>query len=157
YGGNILGVQKASEVFFGKNPKDLTLAEVATLAALPRAPGALSPYNGNKEELLNSRNEILRQLYEQNTITDQELEIAQKEDLQVKPLVHKIVAPHFTLLVRDRLIQEFGKEKVEQGGLTIQTTLDSKLQTEVEQIVASHRARINGWGANNAGVVVLDP
>src|SRR5690606_37884828 len=86
-----------------------------------------------------------------------ELEIAQKEDLQVKPLVHKIVAPHFTLLVRDRLIQEFGKEKVEQGGLTIQTTLDSKLQTEVEQIVASHRARINGWGANNAGVVVLDP
>ena len=60
-------------------------------------------------------------------------------------------------MVRDRLIEVYGREKVEGGGLVVRTSLDSELQAHVEEAMKSERRRINSYGASNAGAVVLDP
>ncbi len=157
YGGNIMGVKKASAAIFGKEMKDLNLAEVVTLAALPQAPTALSPYNGNQEALNASRNEILTELHKKGIISDKDLEIAKNTKVEVKPIAHNITAPHFSLMVRDQLIQYYGKDTMEKGGLIIRTTLDSNLQAEAEKIVQAQRRRINAYGASNAGAIIIDP
>ena len=157
YGGNIIGVGKASAVYFGKSPTELTTAQAALLAALPQSPTELSPYNGNKDILQQNRNLILEKLKNKKAISEEEYQLSVAAPIEVLPQTHTIIAPHFTLMVREQLINYFGKDKVEKGGLIVKTSLNTNLQAEVEKALAQHRARIKGWGANNASAVVTDP
>lgn len=157
YGSNLVGVNEASQTMFGKEPRDLTLSEAATLAALPKSPSYLSPYTGDREALVARRNFILGELKEHNQITEEEYRTALANVPKFQPFAQKVTAPHFSLLVRDQLIEAYGEEKVLAGGLVVKTTLDLDLQTEAEKLVAQHRRRINGWGASNVGAVIMDP
>ena len=157
YGGNILGIQKAGEAYFGKDLEELSPSEVATLAVLPQAPTELSPYNGNKHVLEARRNEILNQLYKRGLISKEDFDKSVGSPINANALAHPIVAPHFSLMVRDQLIKHYGREKVEKGGLTVRTTLDRGLQAEAEKIIENHRRRLNNYGANNAGAIILEP
>ena len=72
YGGNIYGIQEASKVYFGKDAKDLSLSEAATLAALPQAPTYYSPYGSHTDALFERKNQVLDSMVTMGYITQEE-------------------------------------------------------------------------------------
>ncbi|PIT89233.1 MAG: carboxypeptidase, partial [Candidatus Levybacteria bacterium CG10_big_fil_rev_8_21_14_0_10_36_7] len=136
YGGNIYGVQEASQRFFGKNATDITLAESAYLAALPKAPTYYSPYGNNKDRLDERKDIVLSRMRELGFITESEEKEAKEEEVLFTPPENiNIRAPHFVTFIKLYLEEKYGKETVETGGLKVITTLDWNLQQKAEEIV----------------------
>jgi 1A family penicillin-binding protein len=159
YGGTIYGVEEASRAFFGKPANDLSIAEAAYLAAIPRAPTFYSPY-GNNVDALNARQQlVLDRMRLNGFITVEEYETAQTEEVVFEPqLVSGIRAPHFVMYIREQLANRYGEEALAVQGLRVITSLDWELQAEAERIV-SERAEENTekFNATNAGLVATDP
>ena len=157
YGSNLYGVGEAAKTYFGKEVKNLTLAEAALLAALPQAPSYYSPYGNHFLELLKRKNLVLRKMYEQGYITKGQLEKAEKEKINILPKKEFILAPHFVMYVKEILARRYGEDFLEKGGLKVYTTLDWQAQKLAEETikwgVERNRKLAN---ANNAGMVVQD-
>jgi len=159
YGGNIYGVEEASQVFFGKHAKDVTLPEAAILASLPKAPSTYNPYFGKKDLLLARKNLVLEEMYKSNLITQEEKKKAQEETIIFQPKnLGSIKAAHFVMYLKEQLEEKFGAKKLSEGGFTIISTIDYEIQKLGENIVAEYVAK-NGkrFGAENASMVVTDP
>lgn len=159
YGGNIYGVEEATKAFFGKEPKNITLAESAYIAAIPNGPTYYSPYGQNKDKLDERKNLVLKRMLDLKFITQEEHDIAKNEVvlfLQKQP--ENIGAPHFVFFIKDYLEKKYGVGALEEGGLKVITTIDYALQKKAEE-VALAKAKENEklWGGNNAAVVVIDP
>lgn len=157
FGSNAYGIEAASQLFFGKKTKDLSLAEAVTLAGLIRAPSYLSPYGEHKEELLARKDYILDRMVKEGYLKKEEAEIAKKEKLQFKKPQTSIVAPHFVLFVRKLLIEKYGEEFLKREGLKVYTTLDIDLQKLAEKIVKEGVQRNKNFHAYNAALVAIDP
>ncbi len=161
YGSNAYGIESASQIFFGKSAKDLTIDEAAMLAALPKATTTYSPY-GNKTNLLVARQKfILEKLKEQ---ADAEGKKSVEEAIEidtlakVTPLREEIEAPHFVFYVKEQLEKNYDKEAIEEGGLKIYTTLDYDLQKTGESIVKNYVSENgNKYGFSNGALVAIDP
>lgn len=159
YGGNIYGVEEASQVFFGKHAKDVTLAEAAIIAALPKAPSTYNPYFGKKDLLLERKNLILDEMYKGELITKEERDAAQNETVIFQPKnLGSIKAPHFVMYLKQQLEEQFGAKKLAEGGFTVISTIDYEMQKMGENLVAEYVAK-NGkrFKAENASMVVIDP
>lgn len=159
YGGTIYGVEEASQTFFGKSSKDVTLPEAAYLAALPQAPTYLSPFGKNKEALDARQKLVLERMRVNNFITEEEYNEAIAATVSFNAqAITGIKAPHFVMYIRDLLVEKYGEEALMGKGLKVTTTLDWKLQEEAEKIVKEY-AFINEkkFGARNAGLVAVDP
>lgn len=158
YGGNIYGIEEASQSYFNKSSRDLTLAEAAYLAALPNAPTYFSPYGTNRSQLEERKNLALTRMREAGFITQMEYNDARKAETAFQPLdPYGIRAPHFTLFVRDQLIKEYG-EGIAESGLRVITTLDSRLQEIAERVVKKHALENQEkFNAENAALVAIDP
>ncbi len=159
YGSNAYGVQAASEIYFGKPAKDLTLDEAALLAALPKATTTLSPYGNNTLRLVARQKMILERMRELGLATDDEVDAALAQDTlsRVKPFRQKIIAPHFVFYVIEQLEKRFGRELLERGGLKIITTLDLNLQRRAEKIIADFEDLRERFGADNSALAAVDP
>ncbi|MDD5318388.1 MAG: PBP1A family penicillin-binding protein [Candidatus Pacebacteria bacterium] len=159
YGGNIYGIEEASQVFFGKHAADLDLAESAYLAALPQAPTYYSPFGNNKAALVDRKNLVLQKMRELNDITADEYNAAIQENVAFKTAsVGGIKAPHFVMFIRDYLAKKYGEDALQQGGLSVITTLDYDLQQKAEQVVKDYILK-NGkaLNASNGALVAIDP
>lgn len=100
YGGSLYGVEEASQAFFGKKSKDVTIAEAAYLASLPQAPSFYSPYGKNKEKLDERKNVVLKEMLRDGKISDVEYQNATTEEVVFLPKSEKgIKAPHFVMLL----------------------------------------------------------
>lgn len=132
YGGTIYGIETASESYFGKQAKDLTLAESALLAGLPQSPTQYSPFGANPQLAINRQHEVLRRMVEDKYITQAQSDQAEAEKLNFLTKNITINAPHFALTVRDQLVQKYGEDKVNLGGLRVTTTLDLDLQNYIQ-------------------------
>ncbi|HUD21162.1 MAG TPA: transglycosylase domain-containing protein, partial [Candidatus Saccharimonadales bacterium] len=99
YGGNNYGIEAASKSYFGKSAKDLTLAEAATLAALPQRPTTYSPYGEHTDLLVARRNYCLDQMVSMGYIKQADADVAKATPLAVVPEAQSIVAPHFVMYV----------------------------------------------------------
>lgn len=157
YGSNAYGIEAASETYYEKPAKDLTLDEAAVLAALPNAPTYYSPYGQNPEELRERRDYILDRMYEDGYITEDEAKEAQEKEISVVERKENITAPHFVMYVKQKLIEMYGEQMVEEGGLKVTTTLDLDKQRIAEEAVVNGYERNLGLGADNASLVSLDP
>jgi len=159
YGSNAYGVEAAAETFFGRHASDLTLAESAYLAALPKATYYYSPYGNHRDELEQRKNIVLSRMRELGFIDDGEMASAKSEVVQFLPQEeHGIRAPHFVMYVIDQLNNEFGEEFLRQNGLTVITSLDMQLQTSAEETIKSYAPSIEkNYNAHNAGLVAIDP
>ncbi len=159
YGGNIYGVEEASQTFFGISARDLSLAQAAYIAALPQAPSFYSPYGKNTASLDNRKNLVLKKMKEYGFITDEELLHALNEKVNFLPKNNfGIKAPHFALMVRDMLIEKYGEEKVEQGGLKVITTLNYEIQEKAEKTIKRFSASLEeNFEASNQALVAIDP
>jgi len=159
YGGTVYGVEEASQYFFSKHAKDVTLAEAAYLAALPQAPTRYSPYGSHRDELDDRQRLVLSRMKDAGMITEQEyadasgevVEFSQQSDSGIK-------APHFVFFVREYLEEKYGADAVANEGLRVVTTLDYDLQMKAEEIVRKKAlANEKQFNAENAGLVAIDP
>ncbi len=157
YGSNAYGAEAASQMYFGKSAKDLTLSEAATLAALTKSPTTLSPYGPNANQLITRRNFVLDRMADLGFTSKDEANKAKQEKLAARQRQEFIQAPHFVMYVKQLLIDKFGEDAVERGGLQVTTSLDLDKQRQVEEIVAQSGDHLKKAGASNAAVVSLDP
>ncbi|MGF1660680.1 MAG: penicillin-binding protein 1A [Rubrimonas sp.] len=165
-GQNAYGVAAAAQRYFGKTLEDLSLAEAAYLAALPKAPSDLHPVR-QRDRAEGRRNYVLREMFENGRIDEAAMRAAQAEPLRttldeaLSPQVARPSRPdHFTEEVRRRLTAQIGEEALFGGGLTVRATIDPRLQ---EAAAEALRARLLDWESSApwrgpvARVEALDP
>jgi 1A family penicillin-binding protein len=160
YGSNAYGIEAASETYFGKSAKELTLDEAAMLAVLTKAPTTYSPYGNQKNLLIKRQKEVLIRIAEDNLESRQAVNDALKVDTlnKVVPFTQPIAAPHFVFYVLDQLEKQYGQKALEENGLKIYTTLDWDKQKLAEQIIRdSSDSILKKYGASNAALVAIDP
>ncbi len=159
YGGNIYGIEEASERFFSKSSRDLTLAESAYLAALPQAPTFFSPYGNNLDRLEVRKNLVLRRMLENKFITEEEHENALQEEVEFsKQQDLGIKAPHFVFYVQQYLESKYGKRALEERGFNVITTIDYELQKIAEDVLYQYaEGNQEKFNASNAALVATDP
>jgi len=157
YGGTAWGIEAAAETYFGKNVKELNLAEAALLAGLPAAPTIYSPFGAHPELAFKRQEDVLRRMVEDGYIDENSKRKAQSEKLTFKPQRTDIKAPHFVMYVKERLVKEYGEKMVEQGGLKVTTTLDLSLQESAQDIVATEVAKLKDLKVGNAASLVTRP
>ncbi len=158
YGGEVYGISEASQYYFSKPPKDLTLSESAYLAALPQAPTYFSPYGKNKEKLGERKNLVLFKMRDLGFINEKEYQEAVSAIVEFSPQNEgNAKALHFVMFIREYLEEKYGIEAVE-GGLKVTTTLDYGLQKRAEEIVAKYaKENEKNFNAKNASLVAIDP
>ena len=160
YGHGAYGVQAAAELYFGKDVSELTLPQAALLAALPKRPSDLSPFV-NPDAAKRRRDYILDAMAEEGYITRSEAEEAKRvpvtEGLRPAPkwLTEPPKAFHFVEYVKRELVQKFGQDVVDRGGLRVYTTLNYKLQREVERIAERYLRAYRSIGADQMAFVVI--
>jgi len=158
YGSNAYGVEEASKLYFGKSAKDLTLAESATLASMPKAPTYYSPYGSHPDKLKAREDYILDRMVTLKYISSDQANSAKTEKISYKPYRENITAPHFVMYVKDMLVDQFGEDAITSEGLKVTTTLDPKLQAIAQQsIEEGYEKNVKKAKANNDALVAIDP
>lgn len=134
------GVAAASLNYFSKSVGELTIAELAFLAALPKAPNNYHPIR-RPEAAIERRNWVLERMYLNGYLTAEEFETAKATPLTVQfrpPGAQIFAAEYFAEEVRRELYRIYGENRLYEGGLSVRTTLDPALQ------VMARRALVNG-------------
>jgi 1A family penicillin-binding protein len=160
YGSNAYGIEAASQTFFSKPARELTLAESALLASLPKAPTYYSPLGSNTDSLLVRWKHALSKMHELGYITKEQKEEAQKVDILAKidPIKDNIQAPHFVMYVKEQLVKEFGEEEMQKRGLKVRTTLDWNYQQKAEEVIKEKVEELGEeHGFSNASLVAINP
>jgi penicillin-binding protein 1A len=137
-GPNVAGVEAAAQVFFGKSARDLNVAEAATLAALPKAPGRYNPRN-HPDRAVNRRNVVLGLMRDQGFLSPEDTEFwkAYPLVLTTRRTSYGDVAPYFVEWLRSAFLEpRYGRDLYEKG-LRIYTTLDLDMQEAAEQALQS--------------------
>jgi len=161
FGGNLYGVEEATQSYFGKSAKDLTLSESATLAAILNAPTYYSPYGTHTDQLFRRKNYVLDRMVELGKISKADADKAKteaptKENLSFQKRKDSILAPHFVMYVKEKLVEQYGEKVVDSGGLKVTTSLDLDKQRKAEDAIAAGDAKISRYGATNAALVSED-
>jgi Membrane carboxypeptidase (penicillin-binding protein) len=159
YGGSMYGVEEASQQFFGKSAKDVTLAEAAYLSAIPQASTYYSPYGSHLKELETRKNLVLEKMLELHFIDKPTYDAAKSERVLFQPQSsYGIRAPHFVFFVKDYLEKTLGIDNLEDAGYKVITTLDLDLQEKAEDLVKQTALKNKvDFEAENAALVALDP
>jgi penicillin-binding protein 1A len=155
-GHGVYGFEAASEFYFSKPAKQLTLEEAALLAGLPKGPSLYSPIN-HPDRAVKRRNLVINALLEDGKIT-----AAQAADARSAPLVLRLahdpnsLSPYFVEEIRRYLENKYGADQVHEGGLKVYTTLDVDMQKAANQAVLDGVAayeRRHGWKGHLENVV----
>ncbi len=160
YGSGAYGVQTASKIYFGKDVKDLTLAECALLAGLPKKPSVYSPYE-NLRAATGRRNVVLDKMAELGYITREQCEQAKKEPVRLVGLkpggLAKYKAPWFVTYVLKQLTRELGADMIYKGGLEVHTTLNYEMQQAAEEELRKGVAAAKYMNVTQGALICLDP
>lgn len=159
FGENAFGIEDAAKTYFGKAPKDLTLAESAMLIGVLPAPSAYSPISGNPEYAKERQTTVLTRMVTNGYITEAEKQAALAQALAYVPQdpTNSGEAPHFTEMVMQELYEKYGEETVTRSGFQVKTTLDLGLQRQLRTNIANHMGVIQRNGGSNAAGVAIDP
>lgn len=143
FGHGAYGVESAAKTFFSKPVRDLTLAECALLAGLPRSPRNYSPFV-NPESALRRRAWVLSRLLREGYITDQEQAEAQGVALVTQRAPNEPpVGAYFVEYIRQVLEPAYGENGLYRAGLTIHTTLDLGMQRAAEEAMEASLAQFD--------------
>ncbi len=157
FGQNTYGVEAASQTYFKKTVSDVSLSESAALAALIQKPSYLSPYGGNKNELLERKNYVLERMEINGFVSKEIKEKTQNEEINFSPSLKPIKAPHFVLYIKDYLEQKYSENFLKERGLRVYTSLDWNLQEIAEKAVEEGAKNNEKYGAYNSSLVAIDP
>ncbi|MDP3459582.1 MAG: PBP1A family penicillin-binding protein, partial [Hyphomonas sp.] len=149
-GGQSYGVASAALNYFNKSLTELDLSEAATLASLPKFPGRVNPYS-NPERLLQRRNYVLERMREDGYITREEADEAVARPLSTTRRLRGpefVATTYFVQELRRDLIKRYGEDTLEQGGLSIRSTIDTRLQLAAQAALQNGLIaydRRHGW------------
>jgi membrane peptidoglycan carboxypeptidase len=158
YGNRSYGVEAAAQTYFGKSARQLSLAEASFLAGLPQAPTELDPianFSGAKAR----QRVVLDAMVRNHAITTAESRsaYAQKLSPQKASTADDVKAPGFVHWVAAQLEKTYGSELLENGGLTVITSLDWNLQSIAERQVREKVLALQGQHVTDGALVALDP
>ncbi|MBJ7404439.1 MAG: penicillin-binding protein 1A [Bradyrhizobium sp.] len=134
------GIAAASLVYFDKSVNELTVAEASYLAALPKMPTTLHPVR-NRDRAIERRNYVVDRMLENGWIKQADADKARKESLGVTSRsngAHTFAGEYFAEEVRRDIFERYGEKKLYEGGLSVRTTLDPKIQ------VMARKAMVTG-------------
>ncbi len=157
-GHGVYGFEAASEYYFSKSARQLTLDEAALLAGLPKAPAQYSPIN-HPDRALKRRTLVINAMLEDGKITAKQANDARNQPIQLK-LQHdpNSLAPYFVEEIRRYLENKYGTDQVHEGGLRVYTTLDMDLQRTANRAVLDGVAtyeRRHGWKGHLENALAL--
>jgi penicillin-binding protein 1A len=153
------GVAAASLLYFDKSVHELSIAEAAYLAALPKAPNNYHPFR-QRERALERRNYVIDRMAEDHYITAQEAEKAKKEPLKVTPRptgAHIFAAEYFAEEVRRYIYDNYSEKKLYEGGLSVRTTLDPKMQVLARKVLVDGFVNFDEQHGYRGAVNKVDP
>ena len=155
YGSHAFGVEAAAETYFSRHAAALDLPQAALIAGLPRAPSSFDPFL-NSADALERRNEVLTAMVSSGAITASAYRWASHTSLGLRPggLYSQIKEPPFFGFVRDQLAAKLGEARVEEGGLRVRTTLDSRLERAARTAIESV---LHSRADPAAALVAIDP
>ncbi len=133
FGNHAYGIEAAAHTYFGKSTDELTIAEAALLAAIPRAPAYYDPIK-RPEKALRRRNIVLRKMLQSGYITKEQYEEALKEPLPTQLHRRKYRAPYFMEFIRSTLSERYN-DALFTRGLKIYSTIDTEMQNVAEEAV----------------------
>jgi penicillin-binding protein 1C len=157
FGGPAYGIQEASQQYFSIDAKDLSLSQAAFLAGLTQAPTKYSPFGENLQLGLERQKIVLNQMLKNGFLSQSEFDLANSENIVFRSAKNEIIAPHFVMYVRNQLVNQLGENIVNQGGLTVITTLDVNIQKKAQQIVRDEIKNIGKLNVTNGSALVTDP
>jgi penicillin-binding protein 1A len=142
FGRSAYGIASASQIYFGKTPAELTLAESAMLIGMLKGPSTYDPIK-HLDRAIGRRNTVLDQMVKYDYLKVEEAEKVKKEAMTFRAFDEEFttgVAPHFVEWVRHQLIQKAEKYgfDIYRDGLSVYTTLDSRMQRHANQAVTEH-------------------
>lgn len=144
YGGNIIGYGTASNMYFKKDPINLSWAECALLAVLPNSPGAMN-FEKNREKLIDKRNKLLDKLYDKNLLDKQKLELSKREAIPSIRYSFDRVTPHLARRLNNKI-----DDKV------IHTTIDYDMQIKMNDVVKNYSNFVRPEGIENISLLIID-
>lgn len=171
-GGVNYGFEAGAYSTYAQHASELDLAEASLLAGIIQSPSVYNPVLGSQpdkaterqtyvlDQIIKHKDEINKVLLQENLkeITDEEVEQARQEQLAFQKGKVDMVAPHFTFYVREWLVNQFGEEAVQHGGLKVTTTLDLDIQNiakeEVQYGISNYA---NPYNMGNGALVSIDP
>jgi len=158
YGNQTFGAEAAAQAYFGRPASQLSLAQAAFLAVIPRAPADNDPYR-DFARVKALQEDLLDKMAGQGIITADSARMARNEPLVLTHRPPQFLAPHFCQFVQERLesrglLLEGRTPGIRPG--VIRTTLDLEIQQAVEGLVSSHVRRLADRGVGNAAVLVMD-
>ncbi len=151
YGNGAWGIVQAARLYFDKNPEELTDAECAQLAGVQKNPGRYNPL-GKPAYVTKRRDVVLKRMEDVKVLSSR-----QRQALRAHPaaVVKPGQAPQYLAQVRNRLIERYGTDIIEQGGLEVTAALDLNLQKQAEQALRDGVKRISP--ELQGALVCLDP
>jgi len=154
-GQSAIGIKAGARTFFGKPVADLKLHEAALLAGLPRSPATYDPFE-NPEAARERRNQVIEALAETGKISPKRARTAAAKPLGVErgSFYTKQKERYFFEYVKQQLIDGYGKERVETGGLDVYSTVDTDLQEKAREAIDS---TLDRGGDPSAATVSMDP
>lgn len=142
FGGGAYGIEAAARTYFGKSAGQLSLAEAALLAGLPKAPSTYSPFNDAKRAKAR-RDYVLDRMEKEGHINAEQAKAAIRQPIALNPLFHgRGMAPSFVDFIRKELEPRFGQVLLARGGLQIRTTLNLKMQQTATEALRRGLAEI---------------
>ena len=144
-GAGSYGIAAAALNYFDKSVQELTLAEAAYLAGLPKAPNNYNPWR-NHDAAVDRRNYVLTRMEENGYVSRAEGEAAKAEALVVHPHLvsaNSFAAGYFVEEVRRELYDRYGERKLYEGGLSVRTTLDPTMQLMARKALANGLVRFD--------------
>lgn len=137
FGEGAYGVEAAAQAYFGVSASQLSIAQAAMLAAIPKAPSHYSPRR-YPEAALQRRNLVLNNMFQQEYVSAKQLQQALDEDLDLAApqAASETEVPYWVALVREQLVAKYGSNTVLQGGLRVYTSIDLRKQRAAEKAVA---------------------
>ena len=138
YGNQAYGVEAASQTYFSKHARQLSVWQAALLAGLPQAPSVYDPFR-NPAAATARRNEVLAAMRDAGYLKPAAWDWARQQPLDLRPgsLYKTIRRPYFFDYVTKQLVQRYGKQLVESGGLRVKTTIEPRLQGLAERAIHS--------------------
>jgi penicillin-binding protein 1C len=149
FGGNVVGLEAAAWRYFGRPSDRLSWGEAALLAVLPNSPALMHP-GRNREPLRRKRDRLLVRLWRQGGIDSVTCALARLEPLPGKPVALPRAAPH--------LVERLARERPKAGSrpaAIVRTSLDGRLQAQVDEILLRRQRELDGQGIRNGAVLVL--
>jgi penicillin-binding protein 1A len=158
-GHGVYGFEAASQFYFSKPAKRLTLDQAALLAGLPKSPTYYSPIT-HPDHAMKRRNLVINSMLEDGEITAQQATQARDQPIQLE-VAHDpdSLAPYFVEEIRRYLEGKYGSDQVHEGGLRVYTSLDMDLQRAANNAVFDGLAayeRRHGWRGHLQNVLTAD-